>query len=434
MKRVALVTFIGALLAVACTNNNDVKYYIAYDDVDMYTYPADTARVIGTLEGNVGRKKISVTDRTGEWGRVKGRVNREIQEGWVPLNKMVYCGSNNKNDTIDHYVVTAEKIPLYKHPKVNKKDVYGGLKKGDTIAATATSGKWVHIHQIQYSKSGKRKDHYGWVQLSNLQQIEQMSEAMAQDREIEQAMGNDKHSTLKQTSHTIYRYAFMVVGGIAVLLVILLMVSASRRKKVLNLLLLLPIAFLMIIFGLDMKMMTMLFLPIIPLMAYVLAYPLLYTNKTHLFGHLFATLSILLVGFYSFFITDVYTDSGFHFWRLVLCLIVLFACYTLSHYIYKRTERDICPHCGYWAKHPKGSWGITGSDSSHSTRSEDRFVRREEHMDYSTNTKRVTDYYERENYDVETKTSYHARKRTCLNCGREYENHKTTTLTTSTRQ
>lgn len=433
MKKTGLIISLLALLLTACTDDTAVKYYIAYDDIEMYTSPSDTAQLIGTIGGGVGRRKVSQIDSTGQWGVLKGRVKGSVQQGWCRLEDMVYCGSNNPADTQDYYVVAVEKSPLYKHAKVNKKDIYGGLQKGDTVAATETNGKWVHIHHINYSKGGKRKDHYGWIQLSSLARIEPISEEKLENQAIERTIASDGNGTAKQTIHNIYRWAFVAAGIIAALLVILLMVSASRRKKVFNLLLMLPIAGLLVAFGLDMKMMTVIFLPLIPLMAYTLAYPLLYTNNPRRFGYLFAILTILLTGFYSFFVTDVLGDGGFNFWHLLLCIIVLVACCAESHFIYKRIEPDICPHCGYWARHEKGHWGVTDSNTTHSTHTEDRFVRREEHMDYATNTKHITEHYQREKVDVATTTSQHSRTRTCQRCGKQYENTRNSTYSTKSR-
>lgn len=428
------------LTLVGCTGKPErVEYWMSYDDIDLMASPSDTAAVVKQLNGRVSPFNIEQRDSTGAWGLYvisRGTFSKTVS-GWLPLKEMIYAGSDDPSERMETFVVKSKELPVYKHPKVNKKDSHGTLHMGDTVLATAKSGSWIHMYYTKFGQTGRQRKDYGWVQASQLQKIDSLTrEGMAEQMLASAvvAKANDKEDVsyleFRQKSHTVYQNVGIVIGYVAMAMALGFLVFAIRRKKFWDVVLLLVMGVLILGLSQAILVSTWWYAFLIPLMAYVLCYPLLYFDKTSgWFGTLFPILALLATAYYLFMCTNLLHPT---FWRVVGFVLLAAACVTETFFVRDRKERDICPFCGYYAKHARGSRHDISTSTSHGKETKDEFVKRTETQ--SGNTKYVTDHYNRVTYDTETTTTVYEVDRTCMRCGETFQNRGESKITTRTRR
>ena len=440
-NRLLLPTLAILLLSLAgCSGKPErVEYWMSYDDIDLLSAPSDTASVVKQLNGRVSPFNIEQRDSTGEWGLyvVSRGTFSKIVSGWLPLKEMTYAGSDDPGEHYEAFTAKPKELPMYKHPKVNKKDVYERLHQGDTVLATAKSGNWMHVYYTRFGQTGRQSEYYGWVQASQLQKIDSLTRQGVKDYMLAKsvtAQANDKEGVdyleFRQKSHTVYQNIGIVIGYLGFAIALGFAFFAARRKKFWDVVLLVVMGVLVLGFSQALMVSTWWFAFLIPLMAYILCYPLLYFDKTSgMFCYLFPILALLASAFYLFMCTNLLHPT---FWRVVGFVVLAAACVVETFYVRDRKERDICPFCGYYARHSKGGSHDISTSTSHGTETKDEFVRRTETQ--SGNTKYITDHYNRVTYDTETTTRLYEVDRTCMRCGKVFQNRKESTTTTRTRR
>ena len=416
------------LSLVGCTSKPErVEYWMSYDDIELMASPTDTATVVKQLNGRVTPFDIEQRDSTGEWGLyvVSRGAFSKIVSGWLPLKEMIFAGTDDPDEIYEAFTAKPKELPMYKHPKVNKKDVYGRLHQGDTVLATAKLGNWMHVYYTRFGQTGRQHEYYGWVQASQMQKIDSLTRQGVRDYMLAKSVteqANDKEDVSylenRQKGHTVYQNIGIVIGYIAMAIALGFLIFAIRRKKVWDVVILFVMGVLILGLSQAVLVSTWWFVFLIPLMAYVLCYPLLYFDKTSgWFGYLFPVLALLAVAYYIFMCTNLLHPT---FWRVVGAVVLAAACVTETFFVRDRKERDICPFCGYYARHSKGSRHDISTSTSHGTETKDEFVKRTETQ--SGNTKYVTDHYNRVTYDTETTTTIYEIDRTCMRCGKVFQN------------
>ena len=435
-----LVASVALLISlVGCTSKPErVEYWMSYDDIDLMASPSDTAAVVKQLNGRVSPFNIEQRDSTGEWGLyvVSRGAFSKIVKGWLPLKDMIYAGSDDPDERYEAYVVKPKDLPMYRHPRVNKKDVYGSIHAADTVLATANLGKWMHVYHTKFSQTGRQAEHYGWVQTSQLQKIDSMSRNQLTDNSLATsitAKAKDseeaKYLEFKQQNHVVYSRIGVIVGYIALAMAVIMLVPAIKRKKFWDIVLLVVIGLVLIAFSQSQQVITWWYSFAVLLMALVLCYPLLYFRTSAWFGYIFVGLVLAGVGYYVLLCTNL---LHFNLWRLLLFLLLLAIVALLAHFIYKRIERDICPHCGYYARHSRDGRRQVGSTTSHGTETKDEFVKTT--REKIGNTEYITDHYNRVTYDTKTTTRFFEVDRTCMRCGETFQNREESKNTTRTRR
>lgn len=416
------------LSLVGCTSKPErVEYWMSYDDIELMASPTDTATVVKQLNGRVTPFDIEQRDSTGEWGLyvVSRGAFSKIVSGWLPLKEMIFAGTDDPDEIYEAFTAKPKELPMYKHPKVNKKDVYGRLHQGDTVLATAKLGNWMHVYYTRFGQTGRQHEYYGWVQASQMQKIDSLTRQGVKDYMLAKSVteqANDKEDVSylenRQKGHTVYQNIGIVIGYIAMAMAIGFLIFAIRRKKVWDVVILFVMGVLILGLSQAVLVSTWWFVFLIPLMAYVLCYPLLYFDKTsEWFGYLFPALALLASAYYIFMCTNLLHPT---FWRVVGAVVLAAACVTETFFVRDRKERDICPFCGYYARHSRGSRHDISTSTSHGTETKDEFVKRTETQ--SGNTKYVTDHYNRVTYDTETTTTIYEIDRTCMRCGKVFQN------------
>lgn len=440
-NRLLLPTLAILLLSLAgCTGKPErVEYWMSYDDIALLASPSDTAAVVKQLDGRVSPFNIEQRDSTGEWGLyvVSRGTFSKIVSGWLPLKEMIYGGSDNPDERLEAFVVKSKELPAYKHPKVNKKDRYVTLHQGDTILATAKSGNWIHMYYTKFGQTGRQREDYGWVQASQLQKIDSLTRQGVREQMLAKsvtARANDKEGVdyleFRQKSHTVYQNIGIVIGYLGFAIALGFAFFAICRKKFWDVVILVVMGVLVLGFSQAILVSTWWYAFLIPLMAYILCYPMLYFDKTSgKFCYLFPVLALLASAFYLFMCTNLLYPT---FWRVVVFVILAAACVVETFYLRDRIERDICPFCGYYARHGKGDSHDISTSTSHGTETKDEFVKRTETQ--SGNTKYITDHYNRVTYDTETTTRIYEVDRTCLRCGKVFQNRKESITTIRSRR
>ncbi|MBR4739474.1 MAG: hypothetical protein IK058_05670 [Bacteroidales bacterium] len=440
MKTNAFVAAVLLLALVGCISKPErTEYWMSYDDIDLLASPTDTAAVVKQLNGRVTPFSIEQRDSSGEWGLYvvsRGTFSKTVS-GWLPLKEMVYAGSDDLNEHYETFTVKPKEMPMYKHPKVNKKDIYGRLHQGDTVLATTKSGNWMHVYYTRFGHTGRQRENYGWVQTSQLQKIDSLTRQGVKDYMLAKSVteqANDKENVSylesRQKGHTVYQNIGIVIGYLAMAMALVFLVFAIRRKKVWDVVILFVMGVLILGISQAILVSTWWYAFMIPLMAYVLCYPLLYFDKTSgWFGYLFPALALLAAAYYIFMCTNLLHPT---FWRVVGGVVLAAACVAETLYVRKRKERDICPFCGYYAKHSRGSRHDISTSTSHGTETKDEFVKRTETQ--SGNTKYITDHYNRVTYDTETTTTIYEIDRTCMRCEKVFQNHGESKVKTRRRR
>ena len=425
-----------ALLTFAGCNKKQIEYWAVYDPIDGRAYPSDTSTVVKQLEAGAPIKIIE-KDATGQWGCyvISKKLFKKNKVAWFPLDEMVYCGTERPDEKLETYIVVPETLEMYNHPVGNKKDVQPvQLNKNDTVQVTARSYSWAHIRKVNYNRSDHRTNLYGWVLESKLQRIDDLSFKELDRIEAAKAVKKDvakmeeKYSATMAKVHPIYRKACTWLGWAALGLIAIFLVPAFYRYKFWNLLWMIPIFALLKITGDECIMPSWWMLVVIPFMAYVVCFPFLYFRTALAYRWIYWAVSLVAAGFYAFHYLKIMSSSGVSMaLRILLLVLILFGVFLVVGLISRWIGKDICPNCGYFAKHSKGQRRTTGTTVSHGTGTER--VHDGQTVEIRDNIKYVTDHYHDESYQTETTTTHYETDRCCMNCGEPFVNFSSSSYT-----
>ena len=441
LNRLLLSTVAILLVSlVGCTGKPErVEYWMSYDDIDLMASPSDTAAVVKQLNGRVSPFDIEQRDSTGAWGLYvisRGTFSKTVS-GWLPLKEMIYAGSDDPGERMETFVVKSKELPVYKHPKVNKKDCHGTLHMGDTVLATAKSGNWIHMYYTKFGQTGRQRKDYGWVQASQLQKIDSLTRDGLREQKLASSVtaragGKEDAAYLeaRQKHHKVYQSVAVVIGYIGMAIALGLLVFAIRRKKFWDVVVIFIMGLLIVGLSQAIEISAWYFAFFLPLMAYIVTYPLLYINKTsRLSTYVFPVLALLAVAGYLMMNTNILHPT---FWRVLWFIVLAGACTVETFWIRNRKEKDICPHCGYYGKHTTDGREQTGSTTSYGTAKEDQYLNTT--RETVGNTEYITKHYNRVTYDTKKTTRFYDVHRTCMHCGQPFLNFEESTTTSKTKR
>ena len=107
-KTSTCLTLMMVLLAlVGCGKKQSVEFWMAYDPVDGRAFPSDTSTVVSQKSGGAPIEIIE-KDSTGQWGCYyisKKTLFGKGKKAWLPLDKMVYCGTESPDEKLETYIV-----------------------------------------------------------------------------------------------------------------------------------------------------------------------------------------------------------------------------------------------------------------------------------------------------------------------------------------
>ena len=403
------------------------EFWISEDKVTAYKAPSENAPVIRDLYTFVPVKVVE-KDSTGQWGRVRLNYILFKKSAWLPLNQMTYCGSDNLDEELETCVVKPETLQLYKSPKANKDNVRVSLYQNDTVQITARKNNWVHVRCLKYSY-GKLDDlaaRYGWVAENQLQPLGVLTNEVLSAAETEKtskmvdAKTEERFSPKMVNVHKIYAKACKYIGWATAAIVLLLLIPAHRRNKILALLLMLPLGALLVFMGMKCVVPSWYFAFMIPLMVYVVCYPLLYSDSTtSLFAYLLFGLTLLAAGYYLYLYTNIPKHDSIFVYRIIQCVLLLCVCVAIVYVIWSNRNEDICPHCGRYAIHETVS---TQTDRSKVSEG----VERREHKVGSSSAYVdgrwvTTEYVKEDVYDTEQWSETKTYNYKCMKCGKTFK-------------
>lgn len=439
-KPVYLLAIILLLVMAGCNKYfmEEPELWITYDPIDGYVEPSDTAEV-GRQFTNVSYPfTIQGKDETGKWGRhvVHGYFGRS-KAYWMPLDQMIYVGHEylEQEEEMETYVVKTKDLPLYRHPKANKKDVIKpSLQQGDTVQVTARVNGWAHIRKFQYNRTAYSSNRYGWVTEKNLEGIGMMAaasldesayrkaEKRVEDRKeaerVERAerrgidVQSEEFQKVKKT-YSFYEKIYRIIAIVALVLWLLFRGAAKRRNEKGKNFLLLLLAPALYVCAHFCDGPSWFFAIAIPIMVYVVLYPLLYLRNARLFEYLYVLLSLAAGGYYLY----EFSKGGTAIWVLIVLGV---AVVLIALGILVRISDDICPLCGYFAGHDSGPRTQVGSRTSvsHNPYEELTHTTKEK----IGNTTYITDHYVRGTKTTTTTTNNFEVVRTCWRCGHQFKN------------
>ena len=435
-----LTLYFGMLALLVCGTGCKQKtheYFLAKDTVTTYKAPSDTAEVIRVLKTFASVPfTIVERDSTGQWGRM--RLNYLIfkKNAWIPLEKMVYCGSDNPEEELETCIVKPEKLQLYSFPKEDKDHVCQPLQQNDTVQITTRDGKWVYVRCLKYSygKLSAPTAWWGWTLENQLQPIGVMTNAeltaieTAKTNKMVAARVSERFSPLMAKVHPIYAKACVWVGMLLVVIVAALLIPAWRRYKTFDLLTMLLMVPLLYFGGTRLGAPSWYFALLIPLMTYVICYPLLYfDDASFLFAGIYYGLTAVVAGFYLYLYTNIPKNDSIVIYRIIQALLLLGVCLAIAYVIREKREKDHCPHCGHYAGHKDLKKDVLNTQVTHGTGSSTRHVGTS--RKYEMGREVVTEHYETTHYKTETTTTRTLVTRKCIKCGSTYHYQETWTTT-----
>lgn len=231
--------------------------------------------------------------------------------------------------------------------------------------------------------------------------------------------------------HPAYRKTCIWLGWAALALFVLFLFPTIHRSKVWNLVLMLPYAGLLLLAGKYCIMPTWIMMLTIPLMAYVVCYPLLYTGLSRFYIWICPLVTVVVAALYLWPYVGVVEDGHFNFLRLLLWIGMLVVSFLETELIYRGNVDDVCPHCGYFASHKRGEKRLTGTEVSYGSETDTVYDGTTERT--VDNTKYVTKHYHDEVYDTTTVTKSWDTDRTCMRCGGKFITKSTTESTSRKR-
>ena len=438
MKRLLFLSCLLSLILGSMGCQKKVhEYWISEDKVTAYKAPSENAPVIRDLYTFVPVKVVE-KDSTGQWGRVRLNYILFKKSAWLPLNQMTYCGSDNLKEELETCVVKPETLQLYKSPKANKDNVRSSLQQNDTVQITARANNWVHVRCLKYSygKLDEPTSRYGWVAENQLQSLGVLTNEVLSAAETEKtgkmvdATTVERFSPKMLTVHKIYAKACKYIGWATAVIVLVLLIPAIRRMKGLALLWILLIGAILVFMGMKCVVPSWYFAFAIPLMVYVVCYPLLYMDRTtSLFAILLWVLTLLASGYYLYLYTNIPKHDSIWVYRIIQCVLLLGVCGGIAGVLWKRRSEEICSNCGRYADFKTVSEDVLGQSVSYGTETDSS-----KKGDYLySKTEKVgdkeikTDYYKAVEYRTEDTHTHTLYTYACAKCGKTNSYHKTYT-------
>jgi ribosomal protein S27AE len=228
------------------------------------------------------------------------------------------------------------------------------------------------------------------------------------------------YSPLMAKMHPACRKAAIWFGGIALVMFVVFLYPTIRRSKFWNLFLMLPYAGVLFLVGKNCIMPTWIMMITIPIMAYVVCYPLLYTGLSRSYVWIAIALTMVVAALYLWPYVGVVDEGGFSLMRLLLWVLMMGISFVVIFYLTKGNDEDVCPHCGYFAYHKRGDRRLTGTDVSYGSETDTVYDGTTESYSYSNNTKTITKHYHDEQYSTKTVTKHYDENRTCVRCGKGF--------------
>ena len=231
--------------------------------------------------------------------------------------------------------------------------------------------------------------------------------------------------------HPAYRKACIWLGWVALAMFVIFLIPTIRRSKVWNLILMLPYAGLLLLAGKYCIMPTWIMMFAIPLMTYVVCYPLLYTGLSRGYLWICPIITVLAAGVYFWSYLGVTAAHSLSLGHLALWIGMLVIAFLEMDFLYKGNVDDVCPHCGYFASHKRGERRETGSEVSYGSETDTVYDgTTEKTIDHTTY---VTKHYHDEVYDTVTVKKSYDTDRTCMRCGGKFITKSTTESTSRKR-
>ena len=457
--RLFSILLLTALLLVSCTagKGDYLAYYMTYDAVDVHAEPSEHSPVTMKLicdrrPSSYSEKKAEIPyafifedrnpvpvgikkfDESGEWGYFSEKVPFILDwKGWIKLDQLIFCGETATADIKPTYEAKEDWIDMYKHPKLDEKDkLVHKLKKGDKVLAHRKSGSWAFVEWVRFSQAGKEAPKYGWVQLKNFRQIEDASYAQLKDGAYEamqeRVLSNSgqkgewmekgiRHAVqLKAALLQVFKYGALV----AILVALLFLFPAIKRKCWMVPAVVFPVSALLLFLCSDLTSAPgIVYGLLIPILVFPILYPLLYTGASRGVATAFNIIS-LAASLYVMGVLELF--SG----RMLILHVALFIFYAgvvfkFTKWFAKKIGDDVCPHCGYYAGHPRLGEEYMGTSTSVDTDSYDQYDHSE------TVGHETTNYYVRKYFHRITHTDHYDVERCCLRCGSHFQNAKTRT-------
>lgn len=420
-----LLTFM--LINTACKQKN-CEFWVSYDPIDAYKEPSYDSEVQFHMRGTYHAYTILEKDSSGKWGRVESQVWFKKVSSWLPLEKMIYAGSNNSNEQFVSAVVKPDKTPLYRHPKEDREDSHGSLNKDDTVQITARADKWAHIRYvfIRSQEEGPIVWH-GWVPLAQLKEIGTMSMGdveQYQEDKLANEIANKtkgKYKPFMAKLHPFYGKMYRFAGKWALGMVVLLLIPSFHKKLFWRLILFLPLASVVTYVGMACSMPSWYFAFLIPFVTLIYCYPLLYYKKTSMISvmlYLVSTLVMSVLYYYNYYYFKS-PKGSIILAHILLFLLLVAICVFISLWIYLKIDRHICNDCGCYANHPVVAKSVLNSTIETGTHTVDEYVGTTERT--SGWTKVITRHYKRHVYDTEEKRDDCLFTRQCMSCGHTYQ-------------
>ena len=444
MKKVLFFLLLSCLLAVSCANDGKYEgYYITYDEVEVRESPSEDAPVVLKLicknrprsykqaEGDVpcafvadnngpspiGVKKI---DESGKWGYIEEHIPLILNwKGWLPLDQMLPCGTQADDEIVPTYEVREDGIDMYKHPEENSKDRVQAIKikEGEKVLLRATKGRWSFVSRLLYSKDGTELEKFGWVRTKSLAQVDAITR-----KELKEAVyGNMLDKSMDQrigiNAVSLLRKIFLGACILGLLFTLLFLVPGIRRKLWFSTLLWMPGFTVLLFMGYYLTgAPALVYALLIVAMAYVITHPLRYRRSAN--GY-YLPFWIISVGGSVIALIFLKFLSGGHLILNIFAFafdVVVIA--LLTSWITSRIERYICPHCGFYAGHPKIRVDDGGETISRGYDTWDEFDHSSTRTDWM-GKKIITNYYKRHYETVYYINHHYTVVRQCLGCGKE---------------
>lgn len=444
MRKSLLFLVLSCLLAVSCgSDDNYLGYYITYDEVEVRESPSEDAPVVLKLicinrpssykqaEGDVpcafaadsggpspiGVKKI---DASGKWGYIDESIPMILHwKGWIPLDQMIYCGTQAADEIVPTYEVREDHLAMYRHPEENKKEQVRAynIKAGDKVLLRASQGRWSFVSWFYCSDSGDKKEMFGWVPTKSIAQVDAVTRGELEEEVYGKMLDKTKDKRLSINTITVLRKVFLVGCILGLLFTLVFLVPGIRRKLWLPTLLWMPGLTLLLFFGsyLTSAPAFTFALLMIPL-AYVVTHPLRFRRNAS--GYFYPFWIISVGGCVIMLVFLKFLSGGPLILNIITSALNVFVVVMLSSLITSRIAHNICPHCGFYANHPtirvedKGESVSEGVETSYS---------------YDGSSSRtnwlgervVTNYYKAHHRTVYYINHHYVVVRQCVKCGKE---------------
>lgn len=452
MKKYLFFLMLSCLLAVSCAKDDKYEgYYITYDEVEVREQPSEDAPAVLKLicinrpgsykkaEGDVpcafvadnnGPSPIGVKqiDESGKWGYIDESIPLILHwKGWIPLDKMIPCGTQEDDEVVPVYEVCEDGLEMYRHPEENSKDkvLAYNIKKGDKVQLRASKGGWSFVSWMFCSDSGEELEKFGWVPTKSLAQVEAVSRGKIKEEVYGKMLEKTQDKRVGINTITILRKIFLGACILSLLFTLVFLIPGIRRKLWLASLVWMPGFTIFLFMGYYLTgAPALVYALLIVLAAYTLTYPLRYRRRASGYSLPFWILSVggslVALVFLKFF-------SGGHLIGNILAVAFdMVVVVLLTSWITAKVEHYICPHCDFYAGHPRIRVDDGGETVAHGTESWDEF----DHSSTRTNWlgERIkTNYYKRHYETVVYIVHHYTIVRKCLGCGKEILEHKTST-------